>query len=241
MKMRLHSLLLAVAPLVIAMTVLAGLAPTLIHRSDNFNNNALASFWSDGTLGNAKLHETNSRLEFSNTGPTGAASSAGIGFDLYGINWKKNFHGEFDYKLQINNMAAPKEFFLGTALAVDGDIPNTMTGVSIGLLRDVGGLWVGILTFNGGNITDFDGVPVTQTSGRIEFDWNKAQDDFMVRRVGGSWATLHGYYAAHGGLYGTDPMAISMGVIALNGNITFTGAKTYIDNWEMDFYKRAFP
>lgn len=239
-KMRTHSSWRAAAPLLAALALLAGLAPTIQQRSDNFNNNALANFWSAGTLGPVKIHETNQRLEFSNSGPTGALSAAGVLFNKHGINWKKNFHIEWDYRLNINTIAAPKAFFMGTALPVEGDFPDTMTGLICGLLRDVGGLWIVILVYDKGAIIDSQRTQITQKTGKIEIDWNKAQDRMTVKRKGGTPVHYDGYYALAGGLYGNSPMAINQGIVAGNGNINFKGHNVYMDNWTAEFYRRNF-
>lgn len=241
MKMRMHcSSWRAVAPLALAVVVFAGLAPTPIHRSDNFNNNSFANFWSTAGLNNKSVDELNGRLEFHNTGPTGSLSAAGLSFNPYGINWKKDFHIEWNYKLNITNMPAPKTMFLGTALPVDGDWPATMTGFACGLLRDSGGLWAGVLIYNNGTVVDFDGIPITQTTGKIEIDWDYSADRMSVHRSGGPSAFIDGYYGFYGATYGTWPMRIIQGCATTNGNINFTGARVYMDNWEADFVKRNF-
>ncbi len=230
----------AIAPLSFALIVLAGLVPAPVHRSDNFNNNALASFWGHGTNGNASVDETNARLEFHNTGPTGTFSSAGIGFEPYGINWKQDFHVEFTYRLKVNSVTGSKKVFLGAAFAVAGDVPATFTGLAAGLFRDSNGLFVGVLQFTNGNIVDFDLTPITQISGKIEIDWDKSMDRMTVQRSGGPSTHLDGYYAANGGTFGNTAMETGIGLITYGGNMTISGANCYLDNWEADFVKRNF-
>lgn len=230
-----------IAPLSLALAALAGLAPTPVHRSDNFNNNVLASFWGGGTIGNAAINETNSRLECRNTGPTGNYSSAGVGFEPYGINWKQDFHVEFNYRFKINSASGSRKVFFGAVFAIDGDVPATFTGLAAGLYRDSNGLFLGVLQYENGSIVDTDVVPITQVSGKIEIDWDKSMDRMTVERSGsGASAHLDGYYAANGGAFGNTAMEMGMGVITVGGNVTFTGANCYIDNWEADFVKRNF-
>lgn len=241
MNIRTRSTWRAYAPAAIGLAVLAGLVPAPVHRSDNFNNNSLASFWGQGTNGNAAVDETNARLEFHNTGATGTFSAAGLGFEPYGINWKQDFHFEFNYRFKINSAAGTRKAFFGQVFSVAGDVPTTFTGVACGLLRDTGGLWLGVLEFSGGNIIDFSGMPLTQVSGKIEIDWDKSMDRFTVQRSnGGPSAHLDGYYAKNGGAWGTLPMETGLGIITYGGNMSFTGPNCYIDNWEGDFVKRSF-
>lgn len=241
MKMRTHSSSWrAAAPLLLSIAVLGGLAPVMLHRSDNFNNNALSGSWTDGTWGNLGVTETDSRLEFHTKGATGAASAAGVLFDPHGINWKKDFHIEFTYKLNMNSIAAPKQLFVGAALAIEGDFPQTFTGLACGVLRDVGGLWVGALRFQNGTVVDFDGAPITQKTGKVEIEWDYSADKLTVERSGGPSTEINGYYAANGGAFGTSPMAVTLGAVTYNGNLNFVGNNVFIDNFEMDYFKRPF-
>lgn len=230
------------APFVLVSIVCAAGAPTIIHRSDNFNNNALAAYWTEVNLGNADLNETNGRIEFNNTGPTGVVSSAGIFFEPYGINWKRDFHIEFTYRLNINNLNAPREFFMGTALAVEGDFPQTMTGLAAGLLRDSTGLYVGVFQYDNGEIVASDVEAITQKTGKIEIDWDRSLDQMTVERSNsGGEVELNGYFADVGGIYGNDPMRITQAIATHRGNINFVGSNIYMDNWEADFYRRNIP
>ena len=231
----------ACLPLTIALAVLAGLAPPYVNKRDNFNNNALAGFWSNGATGNIAVAEQNQRLEFLRLGNTGALSSAGVLFNPYGINWKKDFHIEWNYRFKINNMNPSRQLFMGTALVFAGNFPETMTGVACGLLRDGPLLHMGLIQYQNGSIINFDSQIIPQTTGKIEIDWDKDADRLTVKRTGGSPANLNGLYSLLGTQYGTKPMAITQGVFSLNGNVSFSSNNVYVDNWKADFFRRSFP
>ncbi len=240
MNIRLASLRCASLPAALVMLVLAGLAPTPLHRSDNFNNNAFAAYWWPGSYFNMTVAETNQRLEFSRLGLTGSLSGSGVVFNPFGINWKKDFHIQWSYRFNLTNVAAGRKMFMGTALVFAGSFPATMTGVGCGLLRDGSQTYVGWMKFDNGALVDFDGQIITQVTGTIEVDWNKAADRLSIKRSGGPPTNLDGFYAEFGTQYGALPIAINLGAFTANGSINFTGSNVYMDNWAADFYKRAF-
>ncbi len=232
---------LVAGPLAVALVVLAGLAPAVVHRSDNFNNNSIAAFWGNGASSNSNVVETNGRLEFNNTGPTGDFSSAGAVFLPFGINWKHDFHVEFDYRLKVNNAAGTRQVLLDASFSVAGVTATTFTGLAAGVMRDSSGMKVGIFEYENGDIVASHTAPITQFSGTIEIDWDKSMDRMTVQRSGGPSVHLDGYFAANGGTYGNTPMETGIGVITYGGNVNYTGANCFIDNWQADFVKRAFP
>jgi hypothetical protein len=244
MPMHPHPFARIVAPilLVVTLTVLAALAPTPVHRSDNFDNNSLANFWTEGHFGNLRLREKNQRLEFRTVGPI-SLDAAGVAYTPYGINWKQDFHIEWDYRLNLTGNLTPVRWMMGTVLLLTGAWPESVTGVVCGLLREGNFLYIGILTFEDGALIDIDGVIVTQTSGRVEIDWDKSADRLTVSR-GGQSTHVDGLFAMWGAEFGNSPMAMTQGFQVSNGSgITFTvtGSKAYMDNWEADFVKRLFP
>lgn len=238
MMMGKHSIGRAIALGSIALVVLCAFAPTPVHRSDNFNNNVLASFWDQGHDGNLRVREFHQRLEFRTVGPT-SLDAAGVAFNPYGINWKQDFHIEFDYRLSIPGNIGASRVLLGAVLELFGDFPN-ITGVVAGVMRQGNTLFLGAFTFNNGVITDIDGIAITQTGGRIQVDWDKSADRLTIRR-GGQTAHLDGMFANWGGAFGNSPMAIVLGCLVQNSGVNFNGNKAYIDNWEADFVKRLFP
>lgn len=62
----------------------------------------------------------------------------------------------------------------------------------------------------------------------------------MKGRSGRSPSNLNGSFADYGLQYGNSPSAINIGAFAASGNMIFSTANVYMDNWEADFVKRAF-
>jgi hypothetical protein len=242
MKMRMHcSSWRAVAPMILALTVLAGLAPVLKHINENCNNNSVAAFWDQESTGNVGSNEINARWEFHTKGATGQASASGFHYNRHGINWRKNFDGSFKYRLNINNIDPGEQVFVGAAFAAEGDFPDIGAGFAVGVLRDIGGLWLGVVSYSNGVPVDFDGVPITQKTGTVDFSWNRANDRVRVTRRGtGESAQLIGIDAWYGALYGTDPLHIAFGAVTYNGNVNFTGANAYLDTVSINYYSRGF-
>lgn len=241
-RLRLGSRFAAMISGSVLMFALAGLAPTPVNRSDNFNNNSLAAFWEAANFGNLAANETNSRLEFRSTGSTGMLSAAGVLFQPYGINWKQDFHIEWTGRMKIDMISFPRTCFMGTLLIIAGEYPDTMTGLGAGFYRDSSQLYFGVARFENGAVMTFDGSPTLLTADSlVEVDWDRSLDRLTAKLTGGPQGVHTGFFTDFGGAYGHTPMAIIQGIVTRNGHVPLNGSKARIDNWKAEFVRRNFP
>lgn len=228
--------------LISSRAALTGLAPSPVHRSDNFNDNAPASFWRAETVGNLAVGETASKLQFRSTGSTGAVSAAGVLFKPFGINWRKDCHIEWTGRLKIDAMPFPRKCFMGTLLIVAGEYPTTMTGLGAGFYRDNSQLWFGVLRFENGAVVSIIGsLSLLTVDSLVEIDWDKSIDRLTAKLTADHEGFQSGFFADFGATHGNTPMAIIQGVLTLDGHVPLNGSKARMDNWSASFFKRAFP
>jgi hypothetical protein len=177
MIMRKHSVHGAMALGAVALAGLCAFVPTPVTVSDNFNNNSVnQNLWEIASFGGKNVAEVNQRLQFSANGATGLLSFAGLLVEPWGANWRRDFEIEFDYKLNLANVAGNRAVFLGVGLALEGDWPTSFTGLGAGLLRNNDGLFLGWFKFENGVQVDFDGIPIAQVSGQVNVEWDRSDD-----------------------------------------------------------------
>lgn len=239
------------APLALGMAVLVGLAPLPVNRADNFDDNSIASFWQVKSFGNARVREVNQRLEFRTIGPSAPLSAAGLRYKRDGIDWTQDFHIEWRSRFKFAPLTSPNQrCFMGTVLVIEGQYPNTMTGLGCGYLKDISGEYFGIVEFTNGAITNVTGtvVPSTQLAGGfIRIDWNAGIDRITATHEHpptdgyGPYVPYFGFDAAYGDTHRDLPMTIVQGVLLIGDSFSITGNKVYMDRWKATFTPRAFP
>jgi hypothetical protein len=233
--------LVSLALLAAVILVLCGIGPSVIKK-DRFTDNTLASFWKVRTFGNAAVKERNKRLEFSRTGSNGALSAAGVQYKPYGIDWTQPFQIEWKGRLNLPPIIGNQQCFMGTVLYIDGKYPLTMTGIGVGFLRNALGSTFGVVEFTNGTITNFTGTgTLTTATTLVTIDWNPGVDKITAIQNPGPFVPFFGFDASFGDDYGDLPMTIVQGILMIGGNMTVTGSRAYMDNWEASFTRRDFP
>jgi hypothetical protein len=223
----------------IALTTLAGLAPSPVIVRDRFTNNAInPTLWDQHSFGVVTLSEINQRLQFAAPVNSGGESYAGLEVAPWGANWRYDFEIEVDYKLNLSNVSGSREVLLGIGLALVGQFPENFTGFAAAVGRDDAGLFLAIARYNNGNIVAFDDANLGAAQGQLTLEWDRSSDQFRAS-VGATEVALNGAWAQFGAAMGNQPMVIGIGCMTVNGNRTFPGSRVFMDEFKFDGVKRA--
>lgn len=228
----------AACGLLLACFVLAAPAPVPVTVRDRFNNNVInTNLWELHQSGGVFLNEQNHRLEVRANGHTGARSSASLDVRPWGIDWRYPASISADYNLNLSAPPGNRIGAVGFGFSLTGSFPTTFTGLTAGVQREHTGLYLVIGRYQDGQVVGVQRTAISDTSGQLLVQWSRSLDRMLVT-AGGTSLALTGLWATYGATDGTHPMVISIGGVTFNGDLTFTGAHAWLDDFEFVGVKR---
>lgn len=215
---------------------------------DGFNDNTIdpATFLVH-EFGGMRVHETGpfAYVMFNRLLPGNfALSHASMEIWPWGADLREDFRLRWVYHMAIGRfwfIANPNlRVFHGMALAVEGEWPESMTGVACGLLQDANLLRLVLITYENGVETDIRSVPVPNRRGAVNIHWDAANDRLTVRRglVSVHRSGLKAMWEAGGADFNVRPLTINFTASSENGEINIAGR---IEDDRLDFGGAILP
>lgn len=143
--------------------------------------------------------------------------------------------------MSVSNVSGVREVLVDIGLTLAGTYPETQTGYEASIIRESDGLYLFVSRFNHGDFINGHSIQITDTTGTLSVDWDRANDDLTVDDGHGHVVHMTGLWERYGATKGNKPMILDIGCSAYDGNKVIQPSRARLDNFYFHGTQRQRP